>query len=316
MDIILLKASSIKADEWNRFIESSEEGMIYHYYEYLDAVCKNWEAIVIRNGDTWQAVYPVEPRKKFGIIRYLYPGRFSQYRGVVFRKMDCKVSKEYDLKKEALSLIITWLDDHFHVVNDNFSPRFDYPLPFHWRAYKLKVKYTYQIPLMRKEEDIWADMAEHIRRDIRKTEKSGITVTIKEEADEVIDLFIRNKASEISQLKKMDHSLLLCAFNNMQKKGNAFAMIAKTPGGITCAGILVFVYGNIFTYYFGTAEREYKRSGAMSLILWEALKTANNSGYAVFDFEGSMIESIERFFRGFGAVPVPYLNISKKRLHL
>jgi phosphatidate phosphatase APP1 len=31
----------------------------------------------------------------------------------------------------------------------------------------------------------------------------------------------------------------------------------------------------------------------------------------VFDFEGSMIEPIERFFRGFGAVQTPYFHVSR-----
>jgi len=33
----------------------------------------------------------------------------------------------------------------------------------------------------------------------------------------------------------------------------------------------------------------------------------------VFDFEGSMIEPVERFFRSFGAQRVPYFGITKNR---
>jgi hypothetical protein len=44
--------------------------------------------------------------------------------------------------------------------------------------------------------------------------------------------------------------------------------------------------------------------------MWEAIQFASTVTSA-FDFEGSMIKSVERFFRAFGAKPYPYLVISK-----
>ena len=53
-----------------------------------------------------------------------------------------------------------------------------------------------------------------------------------------------------------------------------------------------------------------RNSGAMSLVLWEAIKEASLHNDR-FDFEGSMEKSIEYFFRSFGTTQVPYFNISK-----
>lgn len=46
------------------------------------------------------------------------------------------------------------------------------------------------------------------------------------------------------------------------------------------------------------------------LLLSKAIRDAS-SEKGIFDFEGSMIESIATFFRKFGAEPTPYFNISK-----
>ena len=54
-----------------------------------------------------------------------------------------------------------------------------------------------------------------------------------------------------------------------------------------------------------------RNSGATSLCMWEAIKLASTVT-KVFDFEGSMIEPIERFFRGFGAMQKPYFAITHK----
>lgn len=63
-------------------------------------------------------------------------------------------------------------------------------------------------------------------------------------------------------------------------------------------------------YIMGGADPLLRTSGATSLLLWTAIKEASRQGKQ-FDFVGSMFEPIDRFFRGFGAVQKPYLQISK-----
>jgi hypothetical protein len=49
--------------------------------------------------------------------------------------------------------------------------------------------------------------------------------------------------------------------------------------------------------------------------MWEAIKFAR-SVTRQFNFEGSMIEPVERFFRAFGAVQTPYFQITKTNSRL
>ena len=63
-------------------------------------------------------------------------------------------------------------------------------------------------------------------------------------------------------------------------------------------------------YLMGGGDPVLRTSGATSLLLWEAIKDASLQG-KTFDFVGSMFEPIDRFFRGFGAVQKPYMQISK-----
>ena len=46
--------------------------------------------------------------------------------------------------------------------------------------------------------------------------------------------------------------------------------------------------------------------------MWESIKFASSFAKE-FDFEGTMVESIERFIRGFGAIQKPYFQLSKVR---
>ena len=57
----------------------------------------------------------------------------------------------------------------------------------------------------------------------------------------------------------------------------------------------------------------FRSSGAQSLILWEGIQFAAAHS-KVFDFEGSMVEGIENFFRQFGGVCTPYYVVSRKTI--
>ena len=69
------------------------------------------------------------------------------------------------------------------------------------------------------------------------------------------------------------------------------------------------------TYLVGAKKPGLKETGAQGLVLWEAIKRSMGNS-RIFDFEGSMLEGVESFFRTFGGRPIPYLFIEKNELPL
>jgi hypothetical protein len=67
---------------------------------------------------------------------------------------------------------------------------------------------------------------------------------------------------------------------------------------------------NVSYYLMSGADPRFRSSCAGSMLIWEAVKYAATVSEC-FDFEGSMIESVEHFFRGFGARQVPFFQLSK-----
>jgi hypothetical protein len=77
--------------------------------------------------------------------------------------------------------------------------------------------------------------------------------------------------------------------------------------------VLYLIWDSESAYYLmGGADPALRTSGAMSLLMWEAIKHAARVTKA-FDFEGSMIEPIERFFRAFGPRQTPYMHLFRTR---
>ena len=87
-------------------------------------------------------------------------------------------------------------------------------------------------------------------------------------------------------------------------------LIAEDPNGRHHAGVYLVWDANSAYYLMGGSDPELRSSGATSLCMWEALRFAATVTQR-FDFEGSMIEPIERYFRAFGARQVPYLALSR-----
>ncbi len=56
------------------------------------------------------------------------------------------------------------------------------------------------------------------------------------------------------------------------------------------------------------SDPDLRSSGALSLLMHEAIQFAATVTQR-FDFEGSMHEPIERFFRNFGATPKQYFQV-------
>lgn len=76
------------------------------------------------------------------------------------------------------------------------------------------------------------------------------------------------------------------------------------------AAIYIIWDKNSAYYLMGGSDPDLRHSGATSLLVWETIKYAATVTKR-FDFEGSMIEPIERFFRAFGAQQSPYFHITK-----
>ena len=78
-----------------------------------------------------------------------------------------------------------------------------------------------------------------------------------------------------------------------------------------------FAHWNGTAYYLAGAQLPGQPDeGAMYRLLWEAILNAQRKGCTIFDFEGSMIPGVARFFRQFGSTPVPYFSLTKNRLPL
>ena len=189
-----------------------------------------------------------------------------------------------------------------------FAPCMLNALPFHWAGYRLELQYTYRLPALRSESALWDGMRGSVRREIRKA-RSRVEVRDDLALDRFHAVWAKTFARQglpvpatLAQLERLDAA---CAEHDAGVRLSAHDEADR----VHAVSYVVWDADAAF-YLLGGADPALRASGASSLLLWDGLLRAR-AVTDVFDFEGSMLPGVERFFRGFGAAQTPYLRVSR-----
>lgn len=280
-------------------------------YEWWNEVVVNdWEVAIFEDHGEVKAAWPFFKRVK-GPWTMLCQPAFTPYGGPIFSYPEGqKRERRYSFEQKTTEGIIRSLPD-FSDLEINCRLDLNNTLPFIWSDFEDRKKYTYLLELEQSEEKIWGDFRENIRRQIRKAKKS-LRIEQSEDA-ELVAYLLKSSFSEQKAAYPIDNKAVYQRILDYLKKYDCGELLlAKDEEGNNHA-CLLWIHDDSSAYYLiGGADQAYKNSGAMSLLMWEAIKKSKNvsleQGGALkyFNFEGSMIAPIEKYLRGFGGVLTPY----------
>ena len=276
---------------------------------WLDATAgvDNWDVVLVEKGGEIVASLPYMVLKRHG-FKYICQPVLTQKLGPWLKypprqKYDKRLSYENKIFKELIEEL---------PIVDSISICFDYNitnwLPFYWKGFNQTTRYTYIIEDLSNVEKIFQEMSSDMRNMVRKAEKS---VIIKECVD--VDLaYSLNKMTFDRQNKKIPYSLAMferiCEACFAHDAGKIF--IAEDVDG-NKHGMSFMVYDENCAYYLiGGGNPEYRNSAAQDLLIWHMIKEASNVTKK-FDFEGTMLPTVNKTFRSFGTVQKSYHSISK-----
>jgi lipid II:glycine glycyltransferase (peptidoglycan interpeptide bridge formation enzyme) len=216
-------------------------------------------------------------------------------------KLTTRIAEQKALFNSLIDQLPRW--DYFQA---NFNHRITNWLPFYWRGFKQTTRYTYILDDLSNTETVWKGLRAEVRTQIRKAERrlSVRTDLSIDDLLDVVELTFRRQGKQLpftrELVRRIDEACLGRAARQM-----FFAMDADKR----IHAVLYLVRDAEYAYYLlGGADPRLRSSGGQLLLFWEAIKIAASLNLK-FDFEGSMIEPIERVFRAFGAVQVPYMQV-------
>ena len=176
--------------------------------------------------------------------------------------------------------------------------------PFYWAGYKQETRYTFRFP----EPDtdlILNSVSKSFRRNYRSASRK-FTIRLSEDLDEFQQLI--EKVFDIRDDRMpFDKNTVLSAYRALKEKEQCAIYCADSAEGSARAAIMT-IWDNTTTYYILGGRVSSNTQNATNLLLIRAIADAAERGHA-FDFEGSMIEGVHKFFQSFGAQMQPYLYL-------
>jgi hypothetical protein len=291
---------------WDELVQASSQGSLFCRSWWLKVVAPDARVFGYFDRGRLVAGIPLFFKKRLG-IKFCTMPILTQTWGVVIEPIEGKPVHQITRQTEILKIFARRLSGE-QVFLQRFHPTIANFLPFYWLGFQQVSRVTYVIEYLCDLDRVWAEMRENQRREIRKAEKRGIVV---ERCDSEIVALNLAKTYGRQGLQSPAKTHLLRLIHQAAQQNDAGECFAArdASGRVHAAAMLVWDRKRAY-YLAGGGDPTLRASGATALLLWKMMQFSSGRS-AVFDFEGSQIPAVERFFRAFGASQVWYHEISK-----
>lgn len=304
---------NISKEKYLKFCNNEKRIPIFSMPWWLDAVCgeNNWDVILIDKGNETIASFPfyLTTHSLFKFKQIGMPVLTQKLGPYIKYPRNQSNASKLSYEKEIFLKIIQSLPEY-----DSLVVHFDYTytnwLPFYWNGFQQTTRYTYIVNDLSNEEIVFNSFAGNKKTDIRKANKN-VLVKYDLACEDFIEFYVnalKKKNENLAYSPTILFNLITKAYSLNQ--GRVIYSVAKdNPKDIY--GAIFYVWDNDSIYSLVTAfDVTHGNVASSSLLFYQIMKDFKDSGLK-FDFEGSMLESIERSYNKFGTSQVPYFRISK-----
>lgn len=303
----LLKRTEINDEAWNAFVDQSPQRYLYYYTWYLDAVCPGWQAVQVSHRGEKVLLWPL-PVKKKGPLPYAYQPRLTQFGGPVLRPSGEPRHRQHHQIKSALQEALKALP-RLVALDVNLHPALSYFMPFQWAGFQVRPRFTYWLPLEDSYRELRRAFSSSIQNHLKKAAKAGLSIHKTEDPSRFISLALRATVYNAAEAETFS-----AIWKAIAGHRQAFLLEASTTDGELAAAAAFIPDVRNFIFFGNALSPSLRNSGAGSLLIAEGIRIASESGqHEHFDFEGSMLPTVEQYFRAFNPEGKMYLNIARKK---
>ncbi len=285
MQIKHLEHKDIDFQRWDFAVSESINMLTYAYSWYLDVVSPDWEALIA--GD-YEYLMPLPVKRKY-YIPYIVQPFLTQQLGIF---------SKYEVTREILENFINKIPYYSYEVHLNEKNA--YPEITLLPNFVLNLNKPYKLLAVK-----------FTKNTIRNIEKaSKLPQKISEETD--LALFLDFFTTTVTHLKKAHFDLIKKILKVAIEKKAVELFTVQNQHNQIIASLAILTNPGRITYFLPASNNEGKKNSSMFLLV-DYLIRKNAGNEIKFDFEGSAIEGIARFYRGFGAENQPYYSLKRFR---
>ncbi|MFA6261375.1 MAG: hypothetical protein WC760_07905 [Bacteroidia bacterium] len=285
--------SEIDKTKWDLCLSQSVNSMIYGYSWYLDIVSPDWEALVFNDYD---AVFPLTHRKK--IFPYLYTPFFTQQLGM-FIKPGAPVSI-HDFLRE-IPKAFRYIDIQLNETN----------LPDE-EVWQFKKRKNFVLDLNKQHAKLVKDFSDTTQRNIKKALKAQLRLDAID-PDCAVDFYIQHKGQQTRGLNTEDYDRLKVLLKAADQHHMLLCRGVFNSDGTLLASAIIFTTPTRL-YLINNSSSDIGRELRAMYFLIDQLIFQFAHQPLLLDFEGSEIEGVARFYKGFGSEKRYYFRYRKNLL--
>lgn len=281
--------------------------------EWWDAAAGQgkWDSVCVELGGRVVAAMPYCLSHGKGMTTITQPP-LTPYAGWLIdfpdgQKQQSRTGTEHDMVKLLMEQLPKY--DRFYL---KLYPHHSDLMQWIWAGMTASVRYTYQLNITPELSELSAGLRENLRRALKATEDWTVQEAGSDKAAFLYDI----KSEHYKEQKKpmpVDSLTLLRMAQYLQDSGQGTMLTVHDTDGKAVGAMLLVFDGGSCIYLSGATSMEHRTSGASTRLLWESILLAKRRGCTRFDFEGSMIPSIERYFRAFNGDLVPVFELEHKK---
>ena len=291
-NIVLLSNQQIDKKRWDETMESSQNGIVYGYSWYLDAVFPNWTALV---SEDYSYIFPITSNRKFG-LSYWYSPIYTMQLGVFSKN---------EITDEVLNLFYKLLPNS--IISFDFSVNSKIQqIPDGFTTY---IKTCQYIDLTSSYTELEKVYSTNLKRNLKKANKANLRIEQSHDVASVVSMFRTYRGESLENTTEKDYEILynLIQHSLFVQKGKIFQVYLEQELLASC----FFSYtNNRIIYHKGGVNSKGKKIGAMHFLIDYLLQENEQTNY-IFDFGGSSIPSVKQFNCNFSKSEYTYLQLIK-----
>ena len=286
MDIQILPSYQIDTAKWDACVQSNTNGLIYATSDYLNATADNWSGLIINDYET---IMPLPWRNKWGIT-YLYTPPFTQQLGLIGKS--CQMDENM---LQALNKFVRYGDYFFNYSNE-----------FTWDKHSVSSKSNYILDLSIGYNHVNQSYSNELKSYLKKTNTFQLQLA-DASITTAVDAYQMHYQERMPHLKQEDFERMKKLCQLMELDGRAFAKAVVDKAGKQLA-IGLFLKDNKRIYnLMPTTFPDGRKQFAMHYLLDNVFKEYAEQ-QLLFDFEGSDLPGVKRFYEQFGSANQPYTH--------
>lgn len=279
--------------KYNTCVEQSIQSNIFGYSWYLDVVADNWGVLVYND---YEAVMPLPFRKK-GWINYVYPPLWLIQLGIYSKEgIGEEVFLEMVFKK------FRFVETRINAKN-NISEFKQFQEEKQLQILGLNCPY----------DDIRKNYNRNRKRELEKAVKADLTEHWNDAPSVLVDLFKENVGKRVSNIKARDYENLLELLKVCVKKkvGELLTIYDRNNHIVSAAFFLK--HQNRVTELVCSSDFKNRDNGANTFMNDRAIYKYQKH-FELFDFGGSSMKTIAKYYRSFGAHDECYTHLKYNNL--